>query len=63
MLTLLIDEIFQANDQIEENANINASLASKLNSLLSVIFSSKDETILFDQLDSEQRNKLTDNVT
>ena len=54
----------QANDKIEENANINVNLASKLNSLLGVIFTSKnDEPILFDQLESSHRKQLTDTVT
>lgn len=47
-MTVLVDEIVDANDRIEEGSTVNAAMASKLNCLLSVIFTSKEDSVLFD---------------
>ena len=41
ILQFIIDEILTTNDAIEDGININSVLASKLNAILSVIFTSK----------------------
>ena len=41
ILQFIIDEILTTNDAIEDGININSMLASKLNAILSVIFTSK----------------------
>jgi hypothetical protein len=38
-------------------------LASKLNAMLSLIFTSKQDEILFDQLESGQRRQIVDAAT
>ncbi len=48
ILRFIIDEILTTNDAIEDGININSVLASKLNAILSVIFTSKQEEILFE---------------
>lgn len=48
ILQFIIDEILTTNDAIEDGININSVLASKLNAILSVIFTSKQEEILFE---------------
>jgi hypothetical protein len=51
-MTILIEEVFATNDAIEEQTTtVNAAMASKLNCLLSVIFTSKEDPVLFEQLD------------
>ena len=40
ILQFIIDEILTTNDAIEDGININSVLASKLNAILSVIFTS-----------------------
>jgi hypothetical protein len=47
----IVDEILSTNDSIEEGSSINSMLASKLNAMLSVIFTSKQDEILFDKLE------------
>jgi hypothetical protein len=48
ILRFIIDEILTTNDAIEDGININSVLASKLNAILSVIFTGKQEEILFE---------------
>ena len=48
VMNILVDEIIGANEAIEEQNNFNAAMASKLKCLLNVIFTGKDETVLFE---------------
>lgn len=59
----MIDEILATNDAIEEGATVNSILASKLNSMLSLIFKSKQDEILFEQLESGQRRQIVEAAT
>jgi len=65
IMTVLVDEVIITNEAIEEQATntVNAAMASKLNCLLSVIFTSKDDTVLFELLDSSHKRQLADTVT
>jgi hypothetical protein len=48
---------------IEDGQTVNAAMASKLNSLLSVIFTNKSDDVLFDQLESSHRRQMTEVFT
>jgi len=63
ILKFIVDEILSTNDLIEEGSSINSMLASKLNAMLSVIFTCKQDEILFGQLESGQRRQIVDAAT
>ena len=63
VLSFVLDEIFSTNDHIEEAASVNSLLATKLNAMLTVIFTSSQDEILFEQLDSPQRRQIVEAAT